>query len=149
MYNKTNKKPSQAQSTHSKAVRSYPTTEQDGSSVTYNNHATYPLLGESICTVLVDITRSTRQLISPIQKHALQYQFVNASLHFSVCYIPSQDNILYFSSQECHGSFSLLNAISTKPNRSNLSNIVLWTLTIIVFSKRKFHQTGSFKIFPM
>ena len=95
--------------------------EEDGSSVTYDNRATYPLLGEAVCTVLVDITRSTKQLSSPIQKTAPQYQFANASPRFSA-YIPSQDKILFFSSQECHGIYGLPYAIASKPNRSNFIN---------------------------
>ena len=115
-------------------------TEQDGSSVTYDNHATYPLLGEPVCTVLVDITRSTKQLTSPIQKTAPQYQCANASPRFSA-YIPSQDKILLFPSQECHRIYGLPYAIATKPNRSKFINNAV-DFNYYSFLKKRFHQTG-------
>ena len=95
--------------------------DRDGSPSTHINRTTYPLLGEPICTVLVDITNSTRELISPIQRHAPLYQFINASPRFSA-YVPSKDKILYFSSQESHGIYALPYAISTKPSLSNFIN---------------------------
>ena len=115
-------------------------TEQDGSSFTYNNRTTYPLLGEAICTVLVDITRSTKQFTSPIQRYTPQYQFANASPRFSA-YVPSQDKILFFSSQECHGIYGLPYAIATKPNRSNFINSTV-DFDYYSFLRKRFHQTG-------